>query len=78
MILSLRGEKLHYLIHLKPLFMRLLTMVLWLLLFSNLFSQLTDIFRIDSLPTEGVLLDKGYKFHTDTIKAKIFQPFFTT
>ncbi len=29
----------------------------------NLSAQKTDTFRIDSLPTEGVLLDKGWKFH---------------
>ena len=40
----------------------------YLLLFLTLFcpillsAQKADTFRIDSLPTEGVLLDKGWKF----------------
>jgi hypothetical protein len=42
--------------------MKYLTLIF--LLFSlPFYAQQTDIFRIDSLPTEGVLLDKGWKFH---------------
>ncbi len=42
--------------------MRLLTLIV--ILFSlNLYAQQIDIFRIDSLPTEGVLLDKGWKWY---------------
>ena len=38
-------------------------LVLFLLFFSNsTFAQNNDIFHIDSLPTEGVLLDKGWKY----------------
>ena len=40
-------------------------LVLFLLFFSSsTFAQKSQIFHIDSLPTEGVLLDKGWKFHT--------------
>ena len=39
-------------------------LVLLLLFFSaHAFAQNTPIFQIDSLPTEGVLLNKGWKFH---------------
>jgi signal transduction histidine kinase len=42
--------------------MKVLTLIL--LLFSfDIFAQKSDIFHIDSLPTEGVLLDKGWKWH---------------
>ncbi len=38
--------------------------IFFLLLFSTpAFAQNSDIFRIDSLPTEGVLLNKGWKWH---------------
>ena len=43
--------------------MKLLTL-LSLFLSLNAIAQDRDTFRIDSLPTEGVLLDKGWKFHT--------------
>ena len=39
-------------------------LVLFLLFFSTYtFAQKSEIFQIDSLPTEGVLLNKGWKFH---------------
>ncbi len=39
-------------------------LVIFLLFLSNYtFAQKSEIFRIDSLPTEGVLLNKGWKFH---------------
>ncbi len=34
-----------------------------ILLSFNLFSQNQAIFRIDSIPTQGILLDKGWKWH---------------
>ena len=42
--------------------MKILTLIFICLSF-NIVAQKSDIFRIDSLPTEGVLLDKGWKFH---------------
>ena len=40
-------------------------LTLFLLFFSlNTFAQKSEPFRIDSLSTEGVLLDKGWKFHS--------------
>ena len=40
-------------------------LVLFLLFFSNsTFAQKSEIFHIDSLPTEGVLLNKGWKYQT--------------
>jgi two-component system, NtrC family, sensor kinase len=42
--------------------MKVLTLIL-LLLSSHIFAQNSDIFRVDSLPTDGVLLDKNWKFH---------------
>ena len=42
--------------------MRLLTLFVLFLSFDTL-AQNSDIFRIDSLPTEGVLLDKGWRWH---------------
>jgi two-component system, NtrC family, sensor kinase len=43
--------------------MKSLTLIL-LCLSINTFAQKNDIIHIDNLPTEGVLLDKGWKFHT--------------
>ena len=42
--------------------MKKLTLFLILLSF-NAFTQKSEVFCIDSLPTEGVLLDKNWKFH---------------
>ena len=42
--------------------MKLLTPIFLLISFT-VFSQNSDILHIDSLPTEGVLLDKGWKWH---------------
>ncbi len=42
--------------------MKYLTLFLTFIAF-NLFAQKTDIFQMGSLPTEGVLLDKGWKFY---------------
>ena len=30
---------------------------------SHIFAQQSDVFRIDSLPNQGILLDKGWKWH---------------
>ncbi len=44
--------------------MKKLTLTLFLTLICSVgFAQKSNIFRIDSLPTKGVLLDKGWKFH---------------
>ncbi len=42
--------------------MKVLTLILFLFSF-NILAQKSDVFRIDSLPIEGLLLDKGWKFH---------------
>jgi signal transduction histidine kinase len=36
---------------------------LFFFLSLNAFAQQSDVFRIDSLPAQGILLDKGWKFH---------------
>ena len=43
--------------------MRFLTLII-LFLYLNTFAQNSQIFHIDSLPTEGVLLNKGWKYQT--------------
>ena len=30
---------------------------------SHIFAQQSAVFKIDSLPNQGILLDKGWKFH---------------
>lgn len=44
--------------------MKTLRFILFLVLFGKVgFAQKTAPFRIDSLPTQGILLDRGWKFH---------------
>jgi two-component system NtrC family sensor kinase len=39
-------------------------LLLLLFFYGSAFAQKSEIFHIGSLPTEGVLLDKGWKYHT--------------
>ncbi|MDX2306320.1 MAG: hypothetical protein NW226_26160, partial [Microscillaceae bacterium] len=41
---------------------KILLCLLFLLLSFQIFAQKTEVFRIDSLPKDGILLDKGWKF----------------
>ncbi|MCU0339045.1 MAG: hypothetical protein MUE30_04115 [Spirosomaceae bacterium] len=37
--------------------------LLFALICGFVFAQKTAVFKIDSLPTQGILLDKGWKWH---------------
>lgn len=40
------------------------SIIILLLFSSHLFAQKTNVFRIDSIPQKGILLDKNWKWHT--------------